>query len=140
MKLLISLTLYLNLQFCEIHRNEATPVVIAKKLSNENRDRLAAARENHSKSAQRLPKDQMFIVESILSSRTVRGKKQYKVKWAGFEQSAATWEPDTNIPPFIQEYYFDESRYGKTLPTPRIKHTKMAGKGEKYHLLSPNIN
>ena len=135
MKLLISLTLYLNLQFCEIHRNEATPVVIAKKLSNENRDRLAAARENHSKSAQRLPKDQMFIVESILSSRTVRGKKQYKVKWAGFEQSAATWEPDTNIPPFIQEYYFDESRYGKTLPTPRIKHTKMAGKGEKYHLL-----
>ena len=27
------------------------------------------------------------------------------------------------------QYYCDKSRFGKPLPQPRIKHTKMAGKG-----------
>ena len=104
------------------------------------------------------------------------------VKWSGFDDKSATWEPSKNIPLFIQkvifymyqrnminniifhmyqrnminniifQYFCEKSRFGKPLPQPRIKHTKMAGKGwfsvlhqeclynssfvgEKYHLL-----
>ena len=58
------------------------------------------------------------------------------MKWSGYEDEASTWEPQANVPKFIQEFYKeDSSRLGKKLPNPKIKHTKSVG-DTKYHFLS----
>ena len=36
-----------------------------------------------------------FIVEEVLSERIFRGKKQYLVKWKGYDEP--TWEPEKNL-------------------------------------------
>ena len=48
----------------------------------------------------------------------------------------ATWEPETNIPEFIRNYYKDPKKIGHDLPKPRIKHSKTMTNGQKYHLLT----
>ena len=60
----------------------------------------------------------------------------FKVKWYGFPKDQATIEPSKNIPKFIQNYYKDKTKFGKTLPNPRIKHTKKLTDGTNYHFLS----
>ena len=38
---------------------------------------------------------------------------EFKVKWSGFPDEASTWEPETNIPKFIQVFYKEcKSRLG----------------------------
>ena len=54
-------------------------MVISKKLSKLNRNKLAAEREKQNKSSPKnLPKDQVFIVESILDVKSSRGNKQFR--------------------------------------------------------------
>ena len=65
-------------QFCEMHKNEPTPVILSKKLSKFNRKKLAKDRLTNQKASKNLPKDQVFILESVLDSRLCRGKKQFK--------------------------------------------------------------
>jgi hypothetical protein len=38
-----------------------------------------------------------YLVESILKERKVKGKKQVLVKWLGYPESEATWEPYENL-------------------------------------------
>jgi len=38
-----------------------------------------------------------YTVEKILKSRVLRGRCQYLVKWQGFPEEAATWEPEENL-------------------------------------------
>ena len=65
----------------------------------------------------------------------IKGDK-YLVKWSGFDKDASTWEPASNVPKFIQEYYTKDAKRLKTkLSNPKIKHTKTVGK-TKYHFLS----
>ena len=42
-------------------------------------------------------KDTEFRVEKILSERTVRGEKQYLIKWKGYSKKYNSWEPAGNI-------------------------------------------
>ena len=61
---------------------------------------------------------------------------EFRVKWSGFPEDAATWEPEDNIPKFIQMFYKeDPTRLGMKLPNPTIKHSKTVGSA-KYHFLS----
>ena len=75
------------------------------------------------------------------------------MKWAGFEDSHSTWEPASNIKPFIVHYYEgglnknaqffimffaipgDSSRLGGRLPKPTIKYSREAGEGEWVHYI-----
>ena len=65
-------------QFCNLHKDEPTPVILAKSMSQASRDRLHAARKSAQKSNLKLPKDQVFVMESVLDKRISRGKIQYK--------------------------------------------------------------
>ncbi|GAB5494897.1 MAG: hypothetical protein Phog2KO_51120 [Phototrophicaceae bacterium] len=38
-----------------------------------------------------------YLVDRILAERTVRGRKQYLVRWQGYDQSEDTWEPARNL-------------------------------------------
>ena len=58
------------------------------------------------------------------------------MKWSGFDEDAATWEPSQNVPKFVQAYYKkDPTRLGRKIPNPVIKHSKKVG-NTKYHFLS----
>ena len=35
----------------------------------------------------------MYIVESILDQKTIKNKKYFLVKWVGWPEESATWEP-----------------------------------------------
>jgi hypothetical protein len=41
--------------------------------------------------------DNVYKVESILDTRTRSGKREYLIKWLGYPQSMASWEPEDNI-------------------------------------------
>lgn len=43
----------------------------------------------------------VFKVDKILGYKTVNGQRFKKVKWQGFDEDAATWEPEENIVPII---------------------------------------
>ena len=59
----------------------------------------------------------------ILNRKTKSGKVLYEVKWENYEKT--TWEPRSNIPEFIINYY---EKTGKTnIPAARIKNTKVIG-------------
>ncbi|KAF7681023.1 Heterochromatin protein 1 [Astathelohania contejeani] len=41
--------------------------------------------------------DNIYTVEKILKSRKVNGKKQYLIKWEGYDDKHNTWEWETDI-------------------------------------------
>lgn len=51
-----------------------------------------------------------FEVEKVIAVRTKNGKKQYKIRWTGYESKDDTWEPEKNLncPEKVQE--FEDSR------------------------------
>ena len=72
----------------------------------------------------------MFVVEGILEKKSTKGQEKYLIKWENYEKP--TWEPKSNIPDFIINYYEKTGR--STIPTARVKHTKVVG-GSRFHLL-----
>lgn len=51
------------------------------------------------------PQNTLYNVEKILSHRTIKKKKQYLIKWEGYDINSSTWEPKKNLSPFsINEY------------------------------------
>lgn len=41
--------------------------------------------------------EEEYEVEEILAERTRRGKRQYLIKWKGYDDSENTWEPEQNL-------------------------------------------
>ena len=114
--------------FCSLHHGEATPVV--ENVTRETRNSLK------NKYAGSNVEDHHHIVESILDISIVDNKQFFKVKWFGYDEESATWEPSDNIPKFTQSYYSDSSNLGKKLPNPKIKHSNKLTNGLTYHYLS----
>jgi hypothetical protein len=54
-----------------------------------------------------------YLVDRVTGRRTRRGKKEYRIKWQGYDDE--TWEPES----FIGKSFIDE--YQGTLPTQRPK-------------------
>jgi hypothetical protein len=51
--------------------------------------------------------DDEYEVERILDERRRKGRKQYLVKWHGYDMNDSTWEPEeniTNAPNVIREW------------------------------------
>lgn len=48
----------------------------------------------------------MFQVEEILDQRTVKGRRQFRVRWKGYTEDQDTWEleKDLNCPELIEEF------------------------------------
>ena len=42
--------------------------------------------------------DDIFVVEKILEEKCVDGTHYYLVKWDGYPEDEATWEPFENVP------------------------------------------
>ena len=43
-----------------------------------------------------MSEEEEYTVEAVLAKRVVKGKPQYKVKWKGYDETEATWEPVDN--------------------------------------------
>ena len=61
-------------------------------------------------------KDDEYEVDEILNKRITNGQTEYLVKWLGYDESEATWEPTRNLycPEKIQE--FEDSNSTKRVP------------------------
>ena len=123
-------------KYCFKHRSEESPILTEEKITKITKEKLKKYRKETSTS-EKAPKDQLFIIEAVKEIKKINTRhEQYLVKWSGYEDEASTWEPQANVPKFIQEFYKeDSSRLGKKLPNPKIKHTKSVG-DTKYHFLS----
>ena len=66
----------------------------------------------------------------ILDKKSSKGQDIYQIKWENYKDP--TWEPRSNIPEFLINYYEKTGR--STIPAARIKHTKVVG-GSRFHLL-----
>ena len=120
-------------KYCWEHLSGESPVVPASAVSANTRQQLRGYRAdtNYSEHASG---DQFYVVETIMSVKTVGEDRMFEVKWAGFPDS--TWEKEDGLPGFIKKYYSDKpERLGTKLPNPKIKHTKKVG-GSDIHLLS----
>ncbi|KAI5465191.1 hypothetical protein BGZ63DRAFT_172887 [Mariannaea sp. PMI_226] len=49
-------------------------------------------------SALQLDRDGLFLVHEITKMQVKGGKRQYLVEWVGYDKSAQTWEPESNLP------------------------------------------
>ncbi|XP_034936630.1 heterochromatin protein 1-like [Chelonus insularis] len=53
---------------------------------------------------------QEYEVEKIVSRRTIKGRRQFLVRWKGYDESSDTWEneKDLNCPQLIEDFLVDE--------------------------------
>ena len=72
----------------------------------------------------------IFCYAGILKKRSTNNGDMFLIKWENYDEP--TWEPKTNIPEFILNYYEKTGR--SDIPAARIKHTKVVG-GSRFHLL-----
>jgi hypothetical protein len=119
-------------KYCNDHENCETPLLGAKDLCPDSRKHLYNF-PNRSAASKAAPTD-LFVIESILDIWEEKDDKQYLVKWVGFPDTEATFEPANKVPGFIRQYYEDETKLGTKLPAPQIKHTKTVD-GVKHHYL-----
>ena len=60
--------------------------------------------EMTSSQQQELEKQNIFIVESIITHRTKNGQFEYNVTWEGYDD--VTWEPVNHLPPHMVQQYW----------------------------------
>ena len=49
--------------------------------------------------------EENFIIDKIMSERSRRGRKEYKIRWLGYGPRHDTWEPARNIPKLVVDQY-----------------------------------
>lgn len=118
-------------KYCGEHVGLSTPVMTSESVSNTTRTALRDHR-NQTSTFKDAPQDNMYVIESLVETNG----SSWKVKWLGFPDEMCTWEPSSNLQPWILSYYNEDlKRLGKPLPDPKIKHVKRAG-DEVYYYLS----
>ena len=61
-----------------------------------------------------------MLVEKVIKSKMVKGKKQLFVKWLGFDSSASSWIPESDIMDVLEEpKQSDLHKYTVTQATPQ---------------------
>ena len=125
-----------NSPFCTEHMKEESPVLLAENVTAGTRSKLWNFRCNTQHTNRNLPKDSVFVVETILNARRMKSNLEYLVKFAGYPSQEACWEPVRSLPSFIVDYYQNKNNHGKPLPAPVIKKTvKIDDNNEVYHHL-----
>jgi hypothetical protein len=63
-----------------------------------------------------------FEVDKVIAVRTRNGKKQYRIRWTGYESKDDTWEPEKNLncPEKIQEFA-DSSKRSEESESPEVE-------------------
>ena len=113
-----------NSPFCSQHLKTESPVLLAEHLSIATRTTLHEWRVRYQKTQNLLQKDSVFIIQTVLKTRRTDSRIEFHVKFAGFPEEAACWEPLENLPRFVTDYYSKNENIGKALPKPKIKRTK----------------
>ena len=119
-------------KFCFEHQDGQHPVVAGDRVSAKNRYNLRKFKKAECVDAEN---DDFFIIESILDIKeNKKTGKKFKIKWMEFPVQQATWEAESCVAKFIQEYYKDPAKLGSKLPEPVIKHTKNIGDSQFHYL------
>ena len=121
-------------KFCREHQTSQSPALLSSQVSKTTRMRLRDHRTATAESTE-ASQDNIYVIETILGTKTQDGVLSYNVKWLNFPAIESTWEPEECIPRFIQLFYKNPDNFGKSLPNPRLKRVKKAGSA-LYHLLS----
>ena len=58
------------------------------------------------------PQKQDYIVERILAFRRLTRRKLYLIKWEGYTEEQATWEPIENLKEMVEEFEWRRLRGG----------------------------
>ena len=125
-----------NSPFCKEHMKEESPVLLAENITATTRNKLWDLRSAKQQYNRNLPKDSVFIVETVMNARRNKNDLEYLVKFAGYPLEEACWEPVKNLPTFIVSHYQDKHNHGLPLPKPTVKRTvKIDDKTEVYHHL-----
>ena len=124
-----------NSKYCAECKDSESPAMVAAEVSKTTKFTLRKHRSNNA-TFKDASQDQVYVIESLLEKKTVGSDTHWKVRWLGFPDSEATWEPSKNIQRWMKEFYNeDESRFGKPLPEPIIKCKKVAA-GQTYYYLT----
>lgn len=119
-------------KYCGEHVGMSTPAMTSDKVSASTRTSLRDHRKKTAESKD-AHQDDIYVIESIVEKQD--DGELWKVKWLGFPEEKSTWEPSTNIQPWILSYYKEDlQRLGCPLPEPKIKHIKKAGDEVFYYL------
>ena len=122
-------------KYCHDCKDSESPSINSKDVSNCTKSSL---RKHRSETAvfKETNQDQIFVIESLLDIKKIGSETMWKVKWLGFPESEATWEPSGNIQNWMKNYYLeDKTRLGKPLPEPKIKCKKKSA-GQTFYYLS----
>lgn len=66
-------------------------------------------KSNNSKITNNESNDEYYLIEKILKSRIVNGRKEFRIKWLGYTNDWNTWEPEENVRTEIIESSDDET-------------------------------
>ena len=121
-------------KFCNEHQSSESPALLSSQVSKTTR---MSSREHRNKTAasSEASQDNIYVIETILDSKTESDVQLFHIKWLNFPHSQSTWEHEESVPKFIQLFYADRNNLGKPLPNPKLKRSKKAG-SETYHYLS----
>jgi len=77
-----------------------------KKTEREAQKKTKKRKRTNKKNSAEQNNEQMYFPERIVKDRINKGKKEYYVKWQGYDEAANTWEPQTNtsLKELIEEY------------------------------------
>lgn len=99
-------------------RQKAAENVLAVVTSTRSRGKTTVADTVHNKSSGLAPDE--YVIEEILDERTTRGKKEYLVRWVGYNASANQWVAEENT-----RYIDDDDEYEvETILSDRIRDGK----------------
>ena len=105
-----------NTLFCLSHKNHVSPALHHKQIQKESLQKLNKDKKNEQHDAEL---DGVFLVDEVLE----KCGDMFHIKWKGY--ATTTWEPESNIPQFIKDYYI---RTGNSrLPKPRIMDSRVVG-------------
>lgn len=65
-------------------------------------------------------------VEQLINLRTIKGRRQFLVRWKGYRESADTWEneKDLNCPRLIEEFLIEEKEREKEMKSLKTDKSK----------------
>lgn len=109
-----------------------------KRLKKEDQKALATSKDKESNQKE-------FEVEKIVGHRTIKGRRQFLVRWKGYDEDSDTWEQekDLNCPQLIEEFIAEDeenqenkSKKSENSPKPSKTKSPRADKKSKKRMSS----